>query len=100
MTEPKDTNQAEWRVYLVRCADRSLYCGVARDVERRVAQHNRGRGAKYTRSRLPVEIAALSPPMSKGEALKLEYRIKRLPSDRKIGRLVRPGNDPADRFDE
>lgn len=46
----------EWWVYILRCADESLYTGIARDVDRRAAVHNRGQGAKYTRSRLPVTV--------------------------------------------
>ena len=47
-----------WTVYLVRCADRSLYTGIARDPARRLAAHNAGRGAAYTRARRPVPAAA------------------------------------------
>jgi len=45
-----------WTVYLVRCCDGSLYAGVTTDLERRLAQHNAGRGAAYTRSRRPVDL--------------------------------------------
>jgi predicted GIY-YIG superfamily endonuclease len=48
--------QERWFAYFVRCADGSLYCGMTNDLERRVAAHNAGRGARYTRSRLPVEL--------------------------------------------
>ena len=79
------TNVSEiWKVYLVKCADNSLYCGIAKDVSVRVLKHNAGKGAKYTRSRLPVELVAVSDEMSKSEALKLEYYIKKQSTEDKI----------------
>lgn len=77
----------QWVVYLVRCSDNSLYCGVTNDLENRLAAHNAGKGARYTQSRRPVELVAESPKMSKSEAFKLEYRIKRLPAHKKAPRL-------------
>jgi len=76
-----------WVVYLVRCSDKSLYCGISSDVHRRLKEHNAGRGAKYTRSRRPVELVDFSPELPKGEALKLEYRLKQLSADQKISAL-------------
>ena len=78
-----------WLVYLVRCADNSLYCGITNDLKSRLRDHNSGKGAKYTRSRRPVELVGAGPKMTKSEALKLEYRIKRLPRDQKIIQLTR-----------
>ena len=72
-----------WKVYLLECNDGSLYCGVAKDVAARVATHNLGKGAKYTRSRLPVTIAAVGPDCTKRQAFQLEYRVKRLSADKK-----------------
>ena len=69
---------AEWHVYMVRCADRSLYTGVATDVEARVATHNAGKGAKYTRGRLPVKLVYQEAVADRGAALKREHAIKRL----------------------
>jgi putative endonuclease len=77
-----------WMVYLVRCADNSLYCGISNDLKSRLMDHNSGKGAKYTRSRTPVELVGVGPQMSKSEALKLEYRIKRLPPDQKTFELT------------
>ena len=54
--------------------------------------HNSGKGAKYTRSRGPVELVGISPEMTKSEALKLEYRIKQLPADKKLSELLREEN--------
>ena len=73
----------KWVVYLVRCSDNTLYCGVTNDLNGRLAAHNAGKGAKYTKSRRPVELVCASHKMSKSEAFRLEYRIKRIPAHRK-----------------
>ncbi len=73
----------QWVVYLVRCSDNTLYCGVTNDLEGRLIAHNAGKGARYTKSRRPVELVCVSHAMSKSEAFKLEYRIKRIPAHRK-----------------
>jgi predicted GIY-YIG superfamily endonuclease len=65
-------------VYLLRCADGSLYTGIARDVGRRLAQHQAGRASRYTRSRLPVEIVWTREVDSWSLALREEIRIKAL----------------------
>jgi putative endonuclease len=67
-----------WRAYLLRCADDSLYAGVAKDVVARVAAHQSGRGARYTRARRPVVLAWRSPALDKRAAHRLEARLKRL----------------------
>jgi putative endonuclease len=77
-----------WVVYLLRCSDDSLYCGITNNINNRLAEHNSGKGAKYIRSRRPVELVCVSPQMTKSEALKLEYKIKRLPADKKIPELA------------
>ncbi len=61
-----------------------MYCGISNDVETRVSKHNSGTGAKYTRSRLPVELIAVSKDLTKIEALKLERHIKQLKASEKI----------------
>jgi putative endonuclease len=76
-----------WQVYLLRCADDSLYCGISKDLEARIAQHNAGKGAKYTRSRLPVKLVAATGELSRSDALKVEYAIKQQPADRKVDTL-------------
>lgn len=73
----------EWYVYIVRCADRTLYTGIAKDPAARVAQHNAGRGAKYTRSRLPVNLVYREPAADRSVALRREHEIKRLPRQAK-----------------
>ena len=84
-------NKKEWVVYLVRCADESLYCGITNNVERRLVAHNLGKGAKYTKSRIPVEMAGVSSKMTKSEALKLERHIKQVPAGKKIIELTQVG---------
>ena len=65
-------------VYILRCADGTLYTGYTNDVKARVAAHNRGRGAKYTRSRCPVELVYKKGFRSLGRALSREYALKQL----------------------
>lgn len=72
-----------WFVYIVRCADRTLYTGVAIDVRARVQAHNAGKGARYTRARLPVRLVYREPVESRSAALKREYAIKQLRLDEK-----------------
>jgi putative endonuclease len=72
-----------WHVYIVRCADGSLYTGVAKDLDARIAAHNLGRGAKYTRGRRPVELIYAESVADRAAALKRELEIKRLRPDAK-----------------
>ena len=65
-------------VYLVRCADRTFYLGTAKDVKARLAMHNAGKGAKYTKPRLPVRLVWSEGPMSLTRALQREYQLKQL----------------------
>ena len=65
-------------VYVVECADGSLYTGWTTDVEKRIAAHNTGRGAKYTRSRCPVALKLVESYEDKSQALKREVEIKRM----------------------
>lgn len=75
-------------VYLLRCADGTLYCGWTVDVERRVAAHNSGRASRYTRSRLPVELAWSRPQPDRATAMREELRIKRLPRAAKLALIA------------
>ena len=77
------------RSICLQCRDGSLYCGVTKDVEARVATHNVGRGAKYTRSRLPVRLVAVSPDLTKRQAFQFEWYVKRLPAGKKRGAVLR-----------
>jgi putative endonuclease len=67
-----------WFVYIARCADRTLYVGIARNVAERIAAHNEGRGAKYTRGRGPLVVLVTRRCRGKGDALRLELALKRL----------------------
>ena len=76
-----------WSVYLLKCSDNSLYCGVTNNFKNRLVKHNQGTASKYTRARLPVELAAIKNHLTKKEAYKIEYRIKKLSADKKITAL-------------
>lgn len=76
-----------WWVYLVRCADDTLYCGITNDLERRLAAHNSGRGAKYTRPRRPVELVYQEPCPDRSAALRREAALKCLPRAQKLALL-------------
>ena len=67
-----------WVVYLVRCADDTLYCGITNDLDARLAAHTAGKGAKYTRGRGPFELVAKRHCKDKGFALRLEHAVKKL----------------------
>jgi putative endonuclease len=72
-------------VYIVRCADGTLYTGIATELARRLKEHNSGHlGAKYTRSRRPVVLAYKAPFADRAEASSEEYRIKQLPRAGKL----------------
>lgn len=81
--EPK-ADEAPWFVYLLRCGDDTLYCGIALDVEARLKQHAEGKGAKYARGRGPLELVYHEACAGKSEALKRERLIKRLPRAAKL----------------
>ncbi|HEX6390299.1 MAG TPA: GIY-YIG nuclease family protein [Solirubrobacteraceae bacterium] len=75
-------------VYLLRCADGTLYTGWTVDVERRVARHAAGKASRYTRSRLPVELAGVIEVADRSAAMREEARIKRLPRAEKLALLA------------
>ena len=70
-------------VYLLECADGTLYCGWSTDPERRLRQHQAGKASRYTRSRLPVELVWTRQCADRSEALREEIRIKRLSAAQK-----------------
>lgn len=82
-----------WQVYLLRCADGTLYCGITTDMQRRLAQHNAGTASKYTRSRLPVTLAARIGVADKSAALRLELAVKKQPKARKTAWLLQQAKD-------
>ena len=79
-----------WFLYLARCADGTIYTGIARDVTARIATHDAGRGARYTRGRGPLAVCAVRRCASQSEALRLEYAVKRLSRARKEKLLSPP----------
>ena len=93
MDEKSGVTQAmgAWYVYIVRCADNSLYTGVAKNIQARLAQHNAGTGAKYTRSRCPVILVYTETAVDHGAALRKEYALKRLTPAAKRA-LIKPAN--------
>jgi len=82
-----------WFVYLLRCADSSLYCGITTDMDRRLAQHNAGTASKYTRTRLPVALAHCIRVADKSTALKIELLTKKKPANKKIEFLIQTGEN-------
>lgn len=73
-----------WFVYMARCADETIYVGIARDVAERIAAHDAGKGARYTRGRGPLRVLATRRCTSKGDALRLELALKKLPRAEKL----------------
>ena len=79
-------------MYVVRCSDESLYCGVTTDLDRRIHEHNNtSKGAKYTRSRRPVELVWSGQCDDRSDALKQEWRFKTLKRSEKISLLNEVG---------
>ena len=74
--------------YLVRCADGTLYGGYTTDLQKRLAAHNSGKGAKYTRSRLPVELVWWEEYPTKEAAMSREWHIKRLTREQKLALIA------------
>jgi UV DNA damage endonuclease len=76
VTEQSGSSADTWFVYLLRCADGSLYTGIAKDVSRRCERHNAGTASRYTRSRLPVSVVYQEDQVTRSLALKRELAIK------------------------
>jgi len=81
---PKDL----WCVYILRCADGTLYTGITNDVDGRLAAHNSGKGAKYTASRSPVTLAYVTHVADRSAASRLERKIKRLARSKKLALIA------------
>lgn len=80
----------EWYVYIVKCSDGSLYTGITTDLARRIDEHNNSKkGAKYTRSKRPVELTYSEPHADRSSASKRESSIKKLSRDNKLKLIVR-----------
>jgi len=91
-------DKRRWIVYLIRCSDESLYCGITNNLKNRLEAHNSGKGAKYTRFRRPVELVAASPEMTKSDVLKLEYRVKQVHTSKKYLELTKEENKMTKRL--
>ncbi len=79
----KRRGRKDWTVYILRCGDGSLYTGIAKDVQARVRQHNEGRGATYTRTRLPVKLLYQQEGLTRSKALIREAQIKAMSRSKK-----------------
>ena len=78
--------------YIVECRDNTLYCGYSNDVEKRVSNHNKGVGAKYTKTRLPVKLVYSECFDTKSDAMKREYQIKQLTRQQKLNLIKKYEN--------
>jgi putative endonuclease len=76
-----------WFCYLLRCADDTLYCGISNDLDKRIAAHNAGTAAKYTRTRTPVELVYRENCADRSAACKRELAIKKLSREKKLALL-------------
>ena len=81
------------RVYILRCADGTLYTGWTNDLAKRIAAHNAGKGAKYTRSRRPVTLVYSEECESKEEAMSREWHIKHMSREKKLRLIEKAEND-------
>ena len=73
-----------WCVYLLRCGDGTLYAGITNDLDKRLAAHRTGKGARYTRGRGPLKLVHCEAAGDKSAALKREHALKRLPRRQKL----------------
>ena len=73
-----------WFCYIIECSDGTLYTGITNDLEMRIRTHNLGKGAKYTKNRLPVKLKWSEVVENRSEASKLEYKIKKLSRSQKL----------------
>lgn len=79
--------------YILRCADGTLYTGWTNDLQKRLAAHNSGKGAKYTRTRLPVELAYFEEFSTKEEAMSREWHIKQMSRSEKLLLIAKNKSD-------
>ncbi|HXC06599.1 MAG TPA: GIY-YIG nuclease family protein [Bacteroidia bacterium] len=87
-----------WVLYLIRCADDSIYTGITNNLEARIQAHNTGKGAKYTRGRAPVLLLAVFEYDSKSEASKAEYAMKKCSRGKKLALIA--GHATGDLLDK
>ena len=89
MSEPQPEKLLEHYVYVARCANDSLYTGYSKNVFKRIAAHNAGKGAKYTRANRPIELLRVWSFETKTEALQAEYAFKQLSRSQKLALLAK-----------
>jgi len=77
----------KWNLYIVKCADGTLYTGITNDLAARIKAHNQGKGARYTKGRRPVILLGYWEYTNRSQASKEEYKIKQLPRHRKLALL-------------
>ncbi len=87
--EPGDK---DWLVYILQCSDRTLYTGATNNIGKRLIAHNKGTASRYTRTRLPVKLLAVSRRLSRAAALRLEMKIKKRPKRAKLKTLAEGGS--------
>ena len=85
--------QNKFYFYVLQCSDNTLYAGYTNDVERRLAVHNAGKGAKYTKARLPVICIYHESFVTKNEAMRVEYAFKKLTRKQKLDYIRRNSNE-------
>jgi len=73
-----------WCVYLLECNDSTLYCGITNNLDKRIKTHNSGKGAKYTKTRLPVTLFYVEESENRSTASKIEYYIKQMSREQKL----------------
>ncbi len=87
LTSSKQAIEKTWVLYVLLCQDDTLYCGITNDLERRIAQHDSGKGARYTKGRGPVKVLKSWPAASMSAALKAERAFKKLTKEAKLKKL-------------
>jgi putative endonuclease len=85
----KVENSLTWCTYLLECADGSYYCGCTNNLGKRLQVHNAGKGAAYTRSRLPVKLVSVRSSLTESKARIFEYQVKQVAHDKKVETLIR-----------
>ena len=93
----QNSGMDEWYVYIVSCRDGSLYTGIATDVDRRLAEHEAGKGSKYLRGRGPLKLVFKLPIGERGAALRIERKVKNLSRQEKE-ELINGSGSPAFEF--
>lgn len=91
-TKRSKHSKEKWFLYILRCSDHSLYTGITKDIEKRMKMHSEGKGARYTRTRLPLEIVYQEICKNRTEALIRECAVKALPKLKKAALIERFGS--------